>query len=79
LCATGTTALWLAPHAADIRSVERMAEAVADAHENARTSGAANAFFFEGTAGTLAVVWEKEGFCPTSSSPTRRTPVAGKN
>jgi len=63
-CGTGTIALWLAPHAAEVRGVESVAEAVADARENARTNGAANAFFFEGTAEHWLAVWEKKGFRP---------------
>lgn len=61
-CGTGTIGLWLAPHAAEVRGIEVIPEAVEDAARNAERNGRDNAEFFAGEAEDLLPRWEKEGF-----------------
>jgi 23S rRNA (uracil1939-C5)-methyltransferase len=63
-CGTGTIGLWLAPLAREVRGIESVAEAVADAERNAQQSGAANAGFYAGRAEQLLPQWVREGVRP---------------
>ncbi|WP_025852783.1 23S rRNA (uracil(1939)-C(5))-methyltransferase RlmD, partial [Paenibacillus ehimensis] len=63
-CGTGTIGLWLAPHAREVRGIELIPEAVDDARDNARASGAANARFFVGRAEQLLPEWVQRGIRP---------------
>jgi 23S rRNA (uracil1939-C5)-methyltransferase len=47
-CGTGSIGIFVSPHAAKIIGVETVAEAVADAHENAVMNGIQHASFFAG-------------------------------
>ncbi|XOK60287.1 23S rRNA (uracil(1939)-C(5))-methyltransferase RlmD [Paenibacillus elgii] len=63
-CGTGTIGLWLAPHSREVRGIELIPEAVDDARDNARASGAANARFFVGRAEQLLPEWVQRGIRP---------------
>jgi 23S rRNA (uracil1939-C5)-methyltransferase len=63
-CGTGTIALWLAPHAREVRGIETIREAVDDAERNARLNGRTNARFYVGRAEELLPRWVKMGFRP---------------
>jgi 23S rRNA (uracil-5-)-methyltransferase RumA len=63
-CGTGTIALWLAPHAREVRGIEMIPEAVEDARRNAERNGAANASFHTGKAEVLMPKWAKQGLRP---------------
>ncbi|WP_296975903.1 23S rRNA (uracil(1939)-C(5))-methyltransferase RlmD [Thermobacillus sp. ZCTH02-B1] len=63
-CGTGTIALWLAPHAREVRGIETIREAVDDAERNARLNGRTNARFYVGRAEELLPRWLKTGFRP---------------
>jgi 23S rRNA (uracil1939-C5)-methyltransferase len=63
-CGTGTIALWLAPHAAEVRGIETVAEAVADARRNAEIAGFSNVRFFAGRAENLLPQWVAQGIRP---------------
>ncbi|CAM3523271.1 23S rRNA (uracil(1939)-C(5))-methyltransferase RlmD [Saccharibacillus brassicae] len=63
-CGTGTIGLWLAPYAAEVRGIEIIPEAVADATRNAEQNGRDNATFFEGEAEELLPRWAKDGLRP---------------
>lgn len=63
-CGTGTIGLWLAPHAAEVRGIEVIPEAVEDAARNAERNGRDNAEFFAGEAEDLLPRWVREGFSP---------------
>lgn len=63
-CGTGTIALWLAPHAREVRGIETIREAVDDAERNARLNGRTNARFYVGRAEELLPRWVKQGFRP---------------
>lgn len=63
-CGTGTIALWLAPHAKEVRGIEIIPEAVEDARNNARLSGADNARFYVGEAERLLPDWVRQGTRP---------------
>lgn len=63
-CGTGTIGLWLAPYAAEVRGIEVIPEAVANATRNAEQNGRDNATFFEGEAEDLLPRWAKEGLRP---------------
>ncbi|MFY0545159.1 23S rRNA (uracil(1939)-C(5))-methyltransferase RlmD [Brevibacillus sp. H7] len=63
-CGTGTIALWLAPHAREVRGIEIIPEAVEDARRNAERNGAANASFHTGRAEVLMPKWAKQGLRP---------------
>ncbi len=63
-CGTGTIGLWLAPYAAEVRGIEVLPEAVADAARNAEQNGRDNATFFEGEAEDLLPRWAKDGLRP---------------
>jgi len=59
-CGTGTIAIWLSAHAAEITGLEMAASAVADARENCRRNGIANCRFIEGDIlDTLAAVEQR--------------------
>jgi len=63
-CGTGTIALWLAPHAREVRGIETIREAVDDAERSARLNGRTNARFYVGRAEELLPRWVKQGFRP---------------
>ncbi|CAG7647897.1 23S rRNA (uracil-C(5))-methyltransferase RlmCD [Paenibacillus solanacearum] len=63
-CGTGTIGLWLAPHAREVRGIEAVPEAIEDARDNARASGAANAQFYAGRAERLLPEWVQRGVRP---------------
>lgn len=63
-CGTGTIGLWLAPHAAEVRGIEVIPEAVEDAARNAERNSRDNAEFFAGEAEDLLPRWVREGFSP---------------
>lgn len=63
-CGVGTIGLWVAPHAKEVRGIEIIPEAVADAKQNAIQSGIKNAQFFVGKVEELLPKWVKEGFQP---------------
>lgn len=63
-CGTGTIALWLAPHAREVRGIESIREAVDDAERNARLNGHTNVRFYVGRAEQLLPRWVKQGFRP---------------
>jgi 23S rRNA (uracil1939-C5)-methyltransferase len=63
-CGTGTIALWLAPHAKEVRGVEIVREAVEDARRNAALSGIANADFYAGAAEDRLLEWVRQGYRP---------------
>ncbi|CCQ95519.1 Uncharacterized RNA methyltransferase BCE_0542 [[Clostridium] ultunense Esp] len=60
----GSIALWLAPDAKEIRGIEEVPEAVADARENAKEAGFAHVHFTAGRAEEIMPRWVKEGFRP---------------
>lgn len=60
----GTIALWLAPDAKEIRGIEEVPEAVADARENAKEAGFSHVHFTAGRAEEIMPRWVKEGFRP---------------
>ncbi|MEF2966969.1 23S rRNA (uracil(1939)-C(5))-methyltransferase RlmD [Paenibacillus sp. M1] len=63
-CGTGTIGLWLAPYAREVRGIEAIPEAVADAKANAERNGRDNASFHEGLAEELLPRWAKSGYAP---------------
>ncbi|WP_334073773.1 MULTISPECIES: 23S rRNA (uracil(1939)-C(5))-methyltransferase RlmD [Paenibacillus] len=63
-CGTGTIGLWLAPYAREVRGIEAIPEAVADAKANAERNGRDNVAFYEGQAEELLPRWVKAGFSP---------------
>jgi len=63
-CGTGTIALWLAPHSREVRGVEVVEEAVADARRNAELGGFTNACFYVGRAEKLLPQWVAQGIRP---------------
>ena len=63
-CGVGTIGLWLAPDAKEVRGIEIIPDAVADAKRNAELSGIKNAKFFTGKAEKLLPQWVKEGLKP---------------
>lgn len=63
-CGVGTIALWLAPHAREVRGIETIPEAVEDARKNGELSGIKNATFYEGKAEEWLPRWVKEGAKP---------------
>lgn len=63
-CGTGTIGLWLAPYAKEVRGIELIPEAVADARRNAELSGLSNARFFAGYAEKLLPEWVRQGIRP---------------
>ncbi|UUZ90665.1 23S rRNA (uracil(1939)-C(5))-methyltransferase RlmD [Paenibacillus sp. P25] len=63
-CGTGTIGLWLSPMAREVRGIEVIPEAVEDARDNARASGAENALFFAGRAEPLLPEWVRRGIRP---------------
>ncbi len=63
-CGSGTIGLWLAPHAREVRGIEIIPEAVEDARDNARASGADNARFYVGQAERLLPEWVRAGIRP---------------
>jgi len=63
-CGTGTIALWLAPRAGEVRGIEAVEEAVADARRNAELGGFTNARFYVGRAETLLPQWVAQGIRP---------------
>lgn len=63
-CGVGTIGLWLAGEAREVRGIETVPEAVADAEENARLNGIDNARFYVGKAEVLLPRWLKRGLRP---------------
>lgn len=63
-CGTGTIGLWLAPFAREVRGIELIPEAVADARDNAKSTGVDNAHFYEGRAEQLLPEWVNRGIRP---------------
>uniref|UniRef100_A0A4Y8PW05 23S rRNA (Uracil(1939)-C(5))-methyltransferase RlmD n=1 Tax=Paenibacillus athensensis TaxID=1967502 RepID=A0A4Y8PW05_9BACL len=63
-CGTGTIGLWLAPMASEVRGIELIEDAVADARRNAQRSGLGNARFYADRAERLLPQWVREGFHP---------------
>ncbi len=63
-CGTGTIALWLAPYAKEVRGIEIIPEAVADARVNAEKNGMKNVSFHTGRAEVLMPKWVKQGVKP---------------
>jgi len=63
-CGTGTIALWLAPHAKEVRGVEVVREAVEDARRNAELNGISNARFYVGDAENKLLEWGRLGLRP---------------
>lgn len=63
-CGVGTIALWLAPHAKEVRGIEIIEEAVIDARENAKLAGFMHVRFTTGKAEEIMPRWVKEGFIP---------------
>lgn len=63
-CGVGTIALWLAPDAKQVRGIEVIPEAIADAKRNAEKSGITNAEFYVGKAENLLPAWVKQGERP---------------
>jgi 23S rRNA (uracil1939-C5)-methyltransferase len=63
-CGVGTIALWLAPDAKEVRGIEIIPEAIADAKKNAEQNGMKNVRFFVGKAEELLPQWVKQGERP---------------
>jgi|GEM_PF-19776 len=63
-CGTGTIGLWLAPLASEVRGIELIEDAVADARRNAQRSGLTNARFYVDRAERLLPQWVREGLHP---------------
>ena len=63
-CGTGTIALWLAEQAAEVRGIEVIPEAIADANANAALSGVTNVAFHVGRSEELLPHWVKQGYRP---------------
>ncbi|MBD2846665.1 23S rRNA (uracil(1939)-C(5))-methyltransferase RlmD [Paenibacillus sp. IB182496] len=61
---TGTIALWLAPHAREVRGIETIPEAVRDAQAAAAGNGLTSASFHVGAAEELLPRWTREGVRP---------------
>jgi len=63
-CGVGTIALWLAPHAREVRGMDVIPEAIDDARRNAEVNGLSNVRFAVGRAEDLLPQWVQEGFVP---------------
>ena len=71
-CGIGTIGLAMARHAGEVWGIETVPEAIADAGENARRNGIANAYFMAGDARTRFARSSSAPGRPTSSSSTPR-------
>lgn len=60
----GSIGLWLAPHAKEIRGMEVVPEAVADANDHMRENGYAHVTYVEGRAEHWIPRWVKDGWIP---------------
>ncbi|PTQ55195.1 MAG: RNA methyltransferase, TrmA family [Candidatus Carbobacillus altaicus] len=60
----GTIALWLAPHAREVRGIESVPEAVKDAESNIRRSGYKHVHITLGRAEKIMQRWAKSGYKP---------------
>ncbi len=63
-CGVGTISLWLARAAGEVRGIEAVPEAVADARRNASANGIDNASFHVGLSEELLPRWAESGFRP---------------
>lgn len=63
-CGAGTIGLWLANGATEIRGMDIIPEAIADAKKNATKHGVKNATYVTGKAEDILPQWEKQGWHP---------------
>nr|WP_078549888.1 23S rRNA (uracil(1939)-C(5))-methyltransferase RlmD [Litchfieldia alkalitelluris] len=63
-CGVGTIGLWLAKDAAELRGMDTIGEAIADAKKNAKRHGIDNATYVTGKAEEWLPKWVKEGWKP---------------
>ncbi|SES08062.1 23S rRNA (uracil(1939)-C(5))-methyltransferase RlmD [Salisediminibacterium halotolerans] len=63
-CGVGTIAITAAKHAKEVRGMDTVAEAIADARSNAEANGVDNAYFETGKAEACLPKWIKDGWRP---------------
>ncbi|WP_147804072.1 23S rRNA (uracil(1939)-C(5))-methyltransferase RlmD [Alkalicoccus halolimnae] len=61
-CGTGTIGLWTSDLASEVRGMDVVEEAVADAKQNAERNGLSHVSFETGTAESVIPRWEEEGW-----------------
>lgn len=64
-CGVGTIGLSLAQEVAEVRGMDTISQAIADAKRNAQRLGVTNTLYETGTAETIIPNWIKDGFTPT--------------